>query len=267
MSHECDKCGRVFKYKSKILEHKNRKTPCKPAQNVPPNAQNVPPNANKSCAICGKEFTRISNKERHELTCKGHDSMTCKYCEKSFASHKGRWKHENDRPNSCYKIENIKLKANVDTVNPVGTVNITINTINNTINMIPYDQEKYENIDCDVVKELHDDYKDINKIIGGLVKKGHENNQNAKITNLRSNIAFVFDGNKFIPISQLDVILTSMLKLKDRMLELPIREKDLVIPRTIDTWMDDESCDENPDFIRDRRLAMDAVKLALYTKS
>ena len=271
MSHECDKCGRVFKYKSKLLEHKNRKKPCKPPQNVPPTPQNVPPNDNKSCAICGKEFTRASNKKRHELICKGHDSKTCKYCEKSFASHKGRWKHENDRPNSCYKIENIKLKANMaeqsnnNTVN--NNINITLNTVNNntninTINMIPYDQEKYECINEENFAQICDAVPDINKILRSLTETGHNNNRNAKITNLRSNTALIYNGSKYIPVPIQELISECARKMNDRISEINIDKRHKFVQYTLNAYVEDE--EEDDDFVRDKKMGMEAIKLGLY---
>lgn len=40
MSYSCNDCGKQFKFKSKLLEHMNRKFSCKPYQNDNIVAQN-----------------------------------------------------------------------------------------------------------------------------------------------------------------------------------------------------------------------------------
>lgn len=125
MNYLCHRCGKGFKFKSKLAEHNKRKNPCSVQQNVLENQQNIPQEKQQNviqnveesgckntCTDCGKVFQWKWVLNRHKKTCKGHDSLTCKFCSKVFSSAKTRWKHENNRSVACLAKESMeKLKV------------------------------------------------------------------------------------------------------------------------------------------------------------
>ena len=116
---ECEKCGKEFKYKSKLKEHLNRKTPC---NSVHPQNTNV----------------HDEEEPKH----------TCTICKKSFASRKGKYNHRKNV--TCKFIESaedkiLRLEKENEKLRnrPIQTIN-NINITNNSLNQfnIHYDQEK-----------------------------------------------------------------------------------------------------------------------------
>ena len=88
MHYSCDKCGKVFKFKSKLQEHLNRKSPCiKPlilTQNPEIMSQNPEKYKSlleitkdkvlsKECVYCQQQFKRVDIKNNHENKCKLKD--------------------------------------------------------------------------------------------------------------------------------------------------------------------------------------------------
>jgi len=115
MNYICHNCGKGFKFKSKLSEHNNRKKPCSNEQNIPQNQQNVEESERKNtCNDCGKVFQRNWLLQRHKPSCRGHNSLECKYCNKAFSTAKSRWTHENRRTAKCLLKENEKLKDKSD---------------------------------------------------------------------------------------------------------------------------------------------------------
>lgn len=124
MNYICHSCGKGFKFKSKLAEHNKRKNPCSTQQNVPQNQNvtqenqhNVPQEKQQNveesqckntCTDCGKVFKTKWLLNRHKKTCKGHDSLTCKFCSKVFSSAKTRWKHEYNRSAACLAKESVE---------------------------------------------------------------------------------------------------------------------------------------------------------------
>lgn len=132
--YNCRDCGKVFKYISKLKEHRKRKTPCKltpnPSENVMDSSENVmnssenvidPSNnvmnpsllQNNQCIYCQNIFKRNDTMQKHKKKCKLKDDyirnieiklgkevklkndLECRFCFKLF----GR----NDNLNRHYK--------------------------------------------------------------------------------------------------------------------------------------------------------------------
>ena len=238
MTHNCENCGKDFKFKSKLLEHKNRKRSCTGAQKVPQEQQKVPQIGHLSqqkvpqeqqkvpqighplqteskernvCQDCGKSFTKKWLLIRHKKMCKGHDNLTCKFCSKVFSSARARWKHENNRSAICLTKENEILKEKLKTSETPGTINITINNITNSVvSMTSYRDETYDKLDTEMIMKAVEglDCSDWLKRLFKITNEYHNSTPNFKITNLRGNAAHEWDDSlkKYISVPQREAI-------------------------------------------------------------
>ena len=164
MTYSCDKCGKEFKFKSKLLEHLNRKTSCAsqpistPSQqldtpiceetqqlntsdqetqqlNTPTQQKDV--KKDRTCEKCDKVFQYPWMLKRHINKCRGNP-LQCQICLKFFSSRQSRNNHRFKV--SCFPPDNVKCKSieesqpQIQTQNNITTQQNaeTINNINNT---------------------------------------------------------------------------------------------------------------------------------------
>lgn len=235
MNYICHKCGKGFKFKSKLDEHNKRKKPCSTQQNVLKNQQNVLkkqqnildenqrniPDENQrnipqekqqnTCTDCGKVFQWNWLLQRHKPSCRGCNRLDCMYCGKTFSTPKTRWSHEKNRTVHCLTKENEMLKdkfkgtrdvrkGTKDVKNePPGTINIiNINNISNSIvSMTSYKDETYDKLDTELIMKAVEGIheEDWSKRLFKITNEYHKNIPNLKITNLRGNAALEWDDN------------------------------------------------------------------------
>jgi len=91
--YKCDICEKEFRYKSKYIEHKNRKTSCKNTTakyNDPTAKYNDPTAKYNYCHLCKKSFSRIYYLNTH--VCKGN-ILQCQNCLKVFSSVQSKNNH------------------------------------------------------------------------------------------------------------------------------------------------------------------------------
>jgi hypothetical protein len=128
--HSCFKCGRTFKFLSKLKEHHSTKKGCstskKPTNNVDvevdlisESSTNVHVLVEKDfmCSKCDKTFSWKSSMSRHEVKCNGCPSLQCPICLKVFTSKHRKYEHKKNvkckslaDENNLLKDEGIKIK-------------------------------------------------------------------------------------------------------------------------------------------------------------
>lgn len=295
MNYICHRCGKGFKFKSKLAEHNKRKNPCSTQQNVPQNHQNVTQNTfsnqqnvtqsieesehKNTCTDCGKGFQWNWLLQRHKTSCKGHNSLDCRYCGKTFSTPKARWKHEKNRTTNCLIKENgtlkDKLKEDKDVKNdPPGTINIiNINNISNSIvSMTSYKDETYDKLDTELIMKavegIHEE--DWSKRLFKITNEYHKNIPNLKITNLRGNAALEWDDNikKYISVPQKAAIEECFTKMvpKIELASQDIRIKDDMRPTVycITCCVDGGVDADEEEALKWKKKAIEHVKLGLY---
>jgi transcription elongation factor Elf1 len=165
-----------------------------------------------SCKYCNKIFTFKTNKYRHENTCKLKEQPdknmqeTIKELKQQVAlllKEKGRIHHK-----TLQKINNQLTNVNNNSNNNSNNNNnINNGTINNTY-------VKFGNMDYEKILNPKQIRNILNKKYGCLeesIKKIHFNEEfpeynNVFITNMRDNLAYVFNGDKFISIHKNEML-------------------------------------------------------------
>jgi hypothetical protein len=168
MAFCCKRCGYQTQYKHHILSHLRRKKPCEATiQDIPPRdliREIDPSEADKkiACSFCDKAFPDVSNKCRHEKTCKKSEMEQLKKqvqdLQRQFDASKA-----SDPSAAAPSTSNIQI-------NQVNQVNNTQNNNIITINITSFGIEKIPHIenDVDFMTEIF-----INKDIRGLIRKIH----------------------------------------------------------------------------------------------
>jgi hypothetical protein len=228
----CNICNKQYKNKSGIWKHNNK---------YHVNKDNI----NKSdisqiSAVNKSDISQISAVNIHMETCTQNvlnkGKYKCKYCSKIFKHIQSRWKHEHkckEIHNTNQQTENEKLKKEIyelkqqlsdylkyAKIHPKTLEKINKNLVtgnnnsnnNNTVNNIQIVKFGTENIQS-ILNE-----KEIKKILNSKylaleesIKQVHFNNnrpeyRNIYITNLRDDIAYVYNGNKFEAVQKHSVI-------------------------------------------------------------
>ncbi len=295
--HRCEKCDKTYKNKSGLWKHNvkyhgNHKS----ADDQPTSAQNQPISA---------ECIQNGNQLKSNL-------LTCKICFQEFKHIQSRWRHEQkceiNNKNIINKHEIIELrKENADIksmlaqllrsskVHPKtlqkinknlinGNNNSTINSNNNTVNniqIVKFGSEDIKSIlsDKEIKKILNCKYKAIEESI----KTVHFNDdrpeyRNIYITNLRDNIAYVYNGNKFEAVQKHSVINqlidqhmnnieVSYDDYKNKLPEKTVSILDKLIEKIQDdhTSMVDE--ENNKEFKNYKLFKINEVKLMIYNET
>jgi len=153
------------------------------------------------------------NKNKHTVL-KKTENNNCKYCNKELGNRHSRWRHENK---TCKKksineiiapVQNTNIQTqNIDTLNNStqnigtlnnGTINITVNNYNE--DNIKYISDKFMTNILNKLSKTDD--KSLKEGIPHLIENikfnpSHKENNNVKITNLKSKIAKRFIDNKW----------------------------------------------------------------------
>jgi hypothetical protein len=110
--YPCKKCGRIFPTPSKLRAHERRKTPCVPEE-VPIVTNN---NEENMCHICGKTYSSNSNLRRHQRVCDRQTNL----------SHMVKLLVEQNKQQQ-ETIQALMLEKQIAPVN--NSTNITVNNI------------------------------------------------------------------------------------------------------------------------------------------
>ena len=220
------------------------------------------------------------------------DNTACKYCNKILSSRQGRWRHEqkckikNNNIDIKQELDKVKqelailkeTKGNIITTNNNNNNN---NTTNNIMNIIKFGSE-------DVMSILNKKQKKniLNSrllAIETMIKEIHFNKerpdcQNIKISNLRSNIAKVYDGEKFKVVNQYATINEMIDNYVEKISELLDEYKDKLTEGTINRLyqlfekLDNEDIkllddSTNRSFKNFKDYKIDSVKHMIYNES
>ena len=179
-------------------------------------------------------------KDEHLVTSK----FLCKYCEKKFKRRQNKWVHENKY---CKKMKELANSANEtqlelndsvntksgDISNVINSNNTTTTTTNNTtnngtINNITINNYKNDNLDYitdnyikrmfTFLKNENDLHINLPKVIENIkFNPNHKENNNVKITNMRSKVGMKYDNNKWLTVDK-DELLNELYKMTIDML-------------------------------------------------
>ncbi len=195
-----------------------------------------------SCDICVKQYSsykslwnhnnkfhriqvsQLSTESKSLVSQKSVESKPliylCKYCKAEYKHKQSKWKHEQKCQTKVeIKEVNTKLVKKVDKLEQqlkilmkkTGKININNNINNGTIinNIVKFGEISYDKLHND--REIRDILKCQYKSLEESIKQTHFNKDhpeynNIFITNMRDNLAYIFDGNKMIAITKTEVL-------------------------------------------------------------
>lgn len=167
-----------------------------------------------NCKLCNKKYASYQSFWNHNK--KFHNDVNinqihkCENCNKNLASRQSKWRH--------LKICKIKKENDIIITNNNITNNGTIN--NNTLIINNYNNDNISYISDNFIKNIftnllcEDEYNlPISKLIENIkFNPNHKENNNVKITSLRSDIGFKYDDDKWKAVDK-DDLLNDLFKL------------------------------------------------------
>jgi len=264
--YECKLCNKKYKNKSGIWKHNNKY-----------HKETSIQNHHNDVYQCNQNvYISDDNKEINE----------CKYCKKSLSNRQSRWRHEQkckqnnkdiifDLNNKINELQSqLTSFINASKIHPKTLQKINKNLINGNNNTL--NSGTVNNNTIQIVKFGY-------KAIEESIKKVHFNDdrpeyRNIYITNLRDNIAYVYNGNKFEAVQKHSIINqlidqhmnnieVSFEDYKDKLPERTIEILDKLIEKLQDehTSMIDE--ENNKEFKNYRMFKINEVKLMIYNET
>lgn len=228
----CLKCNKTYKNRSGLWKHNINKhstgTPSESAK-TPPESAKYPPESAKSqletikkntCKYCDYEFTRSDSLRKHYLRCKIKNNKSDEkdkiieelkkeneLFKKEFEIMKTQMneilnKHAKIHPKTLQKIN--KQLHNEGNIGAVGNNN---NVIHNTF--VKFGDIKLENLldEKQIISIFNKQFYSLEEsILLTRFNKDLPEYNNIFITNMRDNLAYIFDGTKFIAVDKNDVI-------------------------------------------------------------
>jgi hypothetical protein len=293
----CEKCNKIYASRQSLWNHNNKyhsenqtpenanirqniiKTPPETAKNQPEISKEI------SCEYCNFIFTRKDSLLKHYNRCKvknnnkeikESDILELKKENAEIKSMLAELlKSSKIHPKTLQKINKNLINGNNNTLNS-GVVNN-----NNTIQIVKFGSEDIKSILS--TKEIKNILNCRYKAIEESIKKVHFNDdrpeyRNIYITNLRDNIAYVYNGNKFEAVQKHSIINqlidqhmnnieVSLEDYKDKLPERTIEILDKLIEKLQDehTLMIDE--ENNKEFKNYRMFKINEVKLMIYNET
>jgi len=295
--HQCKICNKIYASRQSLWNHNNKYhvniSSSKTAKispeicTMPPETAKIPPEIinNKCCKYCNYNFTRRDSLLKHYKRCKfnnnNNNNKEIKESEivelkKENAEIKSMLaellKSSKIHPKTLKKINKNLINGNNNTLNS-GTVN--------NIQIVKFGSEDIKSILS--TKEIKNILNCRYKAIEESIKKVHFNDdrpeyRNIYITNLRDNIAYVYNGNKFEAVQKHSIINqlidqhmnnieVSFEDYKDKLPERTIEILDKLIEKLQDehTSMIDE--ENNKEFKNYRMFKINEVKLMIYNET
>ena len=272
MEYRCNKCNKDYSsYQSLWIHNKkfhtivSSKLPQTPSL-LPQKSSNIPEII--ICSFCNKQFSRKDNLKRHEKSCKNKINTDDKYeiLEKKIS----------------------ELKAELDkTKNITSITNNNNNNSNNNINngTIINNVVKFGDLSYDAIfndKQIRNILKHKHKALEESIIQTHFNDnlpklKNIFITNLRDNLAHIFDGQDMTAVSKADAI-NELIEIHSAELAIALekyRDKisktdaDKVEEMLNDLTSDQKFFDENENKVYPNRSAYkgEKIKILVYNKS
>jgi hypothetical protein len=283
----CKICNKQYKNKSGIWKHNNK---------YHENKDNTFHNT----------FRDIHNTLHNTLNDKKENSYNCRNCNKQFNKYQNRWKHEkickiknnyehdfNELKKENAEIKNILMELlRSSKIHPKKLERINKNLVtgnnnsnnNNTINniqIVKFGSEDIKNIlsDKEIKKILNSKYQALEESI----KQVHFNDdrpeyRNIYITNLRDDIAYVYNGNKFEAVQKHSVISELIdqhmnnieVSLEDYKDKLPEKTA-YILDKLLEKLQDEETktTDENnnKEYKNYRSYKINEIKLMIYNET
>ena len=281
----CKLCNKEYKNKSGLWKHNNKKHP-----------NNISPKSSES------------NPTVIQKSSESNPIINCRYCSKFFKYKQGKWKHEQkcDKKNSPDKIiqglqdkmEELQLqlssvlkhaKIHPKTLQKINKNLINGNNNNNTINngtinniqLVKFGSEDFSSIltEKEIKKILSYRFKALEESIRYVhFNDAKPEYRNIYITNLRDNLAYVYNGNRFEAVPKHSVIselidqhITNIeVSLEDYKHKLPERTVS-ILDKLIEKLQDNETkmFDEvnNKEYKNYKLYKMNEVKLMIYNKT
>jgi hypothetical protein len=290
----CKLCNKIYVSRQSLWNHNNKyhieiKSPkiisnqlTSSALNQQESAQNQL-NGKIICKYCNLEFRHIQSRWRHEQKCKLIEKQSTTIKESDIVELKKEnaeiksmlaeiLKSSKIHPKTLQKINKNLINGNNNTLNS-GTVN--------NIQIVKFGSEDIKSILS--TKEIKNILNCRYKAIEESIKKVHFNDdrpeyRNIYITNLRDNIAYVYNGNKFEAVQKHSIINqlidqhmnnieVSLEDYKDKLPERTIEILDKLIEKLQDdhTLMVDE--ENNKEFKNYRMFKINEVKLMIYNET
>jgi uncharacterized C2H2 Zn-finger protein len=185
--YKCEKCYKIFNYKSHYERHVNKKFACvKENEIIKIENDKLMLVDNYECDVCNKKFTTKRSLNRHLKT----------YCKKNT---------ETELYHIIEKLQNevaeLKTHKNEVKINNANTINNcnNNNTINNNITINAYGKEDLSHLTDKDYKKL---FNKCNSAIPLLIEMVHFNdekpeNTNMYISNIKSQFAYIYNGKQW----------------------------------------------------------------------
>ena len=289
--YRCDECDKNYKDKTGLWYHNNKY-----------HKQQCHQNVTKCNKISIDSHQNVYKKDFNDEI----NIFECKYCKKNLSNRQSRWRHEqkcNNSNNNNEIVEQLKnqimemqlqlsdvlkyAKIHPKTLQKINKnlINGNNNTLNsgtvNNIQIVKFGSEDIKSILS--TKEIKNILNCRYKAIEESIKKVHFNDdrpeyRNIYITNLRDNIAYVYNGNKFEAVQKHSIINqlidqhmnnieVSLEDYKNKLPERTVEILDKLIEKLQDehTSMIDE--ENNKEFKNYRLFKINEVKLMIYNET
>jgi gas vesicle protein len=216
MSYNCDACKKEYSSYQSLWNHNKRfhKTDPLKTEGNQPNPDDLPPISEGQfylCNHCSKKYTRKDNLKRHFDKCdEKHTIENMKKKMEELQKQICEMQNKSNQSNPS-NVNNITNQTNNNA--PVNNTNTTVNN-NGTINNINNVFVKFGSIKYNKILSKGEIKRIINKQRLSLEEgiktvhfnKKHPEYNNFFITNLKDDIAYIFDGKNFISVDKNEML-------------------------------------------------------------
>jgi hypothetical protein len=287
----CTNCEKYYKTSQSLCNHKRIYHTSILPQNttiLPQNTTILPQNTTKNnleckCKYCKKILSRYDSLKRHENNCKEKNkiintdnNIIKKEVEELKIQISNLLKQSKIHPKTLQKINKQLINNNNNITN-----NTNNGTINNNINIVKFGSENIKDLLNE--KEIMKIFSSWYNAIEESIKEVHFNKcrpeyRNILITNLRDNIAYVYNGNKFEAVQKQSIISDLIDKhannievsLENYKNKLPKKTAN-ILDKLLQKLQDDESkiTDENnnKEYKNFKSYKTNEIKLMIYNES
>uniref|UniRef100_A0A6C0HW88 C2H2-type domain-containing protein n=1 Tax=viral metagenome TaxID=1070528 RepID=A0A6C0HW88_9ZZZZ len=206
--YKCNFCDKNYKSNSARTFHYNLKHKSEYIKFK----ENERENKTFTCEYCNNHFSSRQSKYNHKTKCKLFNNKSEKTTIENVGNNNKTIEKLENKVEQLEKTLNLILnncKIHPKTLQKINKQLINNGTINNTINIIKFGDEKFEEIlkEQDIFKL----FKHKRLILEESIKAIHFNDErpeykNIYITNLKSEFAYIYNGTKFIAVYKNEII-------------------------------------------------------------